>query len=300
AWTAALQRLRPDWTGALESDAAGGDTGLWVARFDEAEPPPAVSPVPTLPAAHGPAPEQWLYKPCFVRQSPPRTPETASAGTWIVFEDEPAAAPQGVIADPDGSPIRVIPGQVYEPLSASSYRVRPTSSADLRALLQALIPQSRGPLRMLFQWRLRDGDERFYSMLALAQAVGQEVTGQCSIAVVTRGLFAVTGAEVLDPYESLVAAVAKVLPREQWNCACRVIDLEEDSAKSADTCKWVSQLAASPDGPSLVAIRAGQYWTPWYSPLTAQHAQPLPPRLRREGTYVIFGGLGGVGFSIAR
>ena len=297
AWQAALERLRPSRLAALESEASGGDTGLWVAQFNEPAPgaAPAVSAVAKLLGNRELGPEQWLYKPCFIRQAPPRTIEPAAPGTWIVFEDEAARVTIG-----GESPlIRVVPGPGYEQLGADSYRVRPTSAADLAALLNTLVPRLQGQPRMLFTWRL-DGDARFYSMLALAQAVSQEVTGPSTIAVITRGLYDVTGAEALEASESLVAAVAKILPREHWSCTCRVIDLVEDGVASADTWKLVGQLASATDGLPLAAIRAGQYWTPWYSPVNAQHTGAATQRLRREGTYVIFGGLGGIGFSIAR
>ena len=67
AWRGALQRLRPSRLAALESEDIGGDTGLWVAGFDEPQPAPVE---PLLARQSGP--DEWLYKPCFIRQAPPR------------------------------------------------------------------------------------------------------------------------------------------------------------------------------------------------------------------------------------
>jgi len=299
AWRGALESLQPTSLVALESDAAGGDTGLWVASF--AAPPTVAAPESAVESlrTHESGPDQWLYKPCFIRQSPPKASGSTAAGTWIVFEDNHAEPLNVAIPGPDTLVIRVTPGPACESLSASAYRVRPASVTDLGGLLKAVVPRLLGPLRMVFAWRLGDGaSARFHSLLALAQAAGQELTNQYTIAVVTRGLYDVTGAEPLDASEALVAAVAKVVPREQWSCVCRVVDIEGGAGDG--TWERVGELAAASDGPPLVALRAGQYWIPWYSPVSAQHTPAVTQRLRREGTYVIFGGLGGLGFSIAR
>ncbi|MGA8499292.1 MAG: SDR family NAD(P)-dependent oxidoreductase [Xanthobacteraceae bacterium] len=310
AWRAALDRLRPSATVEFHEDH-GGDTALWVSRFDEAARPHTQSSSVAALTERETSPDEWLHKPCFVRQPRPNRGVPASRGTWIALVDSEQERPDPLLADfrREFRVISVYPGSSFARLGETSYRVNPTSLDDLRAFFIAVRDELPERFDILFSWRLSQEGERegipenhrrFYSMLALARAIGEEVAGKCAITVLTRGLHFVTGAERLEPLEALVAAAAKIVPREYWNCTCRVIDVDDRDALGAETRTMIKGLATAPDGPPSLAVRGGSHWIPWYSPVSVLHAQAVPQRLRREGSYVIFGGLGGLGFSIAR
>jgi 3-oxoacyl-(acyl-carrier-protein) synthase/SAM-dependent methyltransferase/NADP-dependent 3-hydroxy acid dehydrogenase YdfG/acyl carrier protein len=301
SWLAMLKRLAPTVVASITSPTDGGDTGAWIAQFAEPGKASEAVVVKDVLADREASPEQWLYKPCFIRKTPPRAAQTESPGTWVVFTDGDSSFEASMLAalGDEARVLRVYPGDAYAQLTPSAYRVRPTSSDDLRALLAAIGPRLTGQVRILFAWRL-DGDaRRFYSMLALAQALGPAISSACTIVVVTQGLHLVMGNESLNPAESLVSAAAKIIPREYWNCECRVLDIEESARTVADTWTQIRRLATEASGPPFAAIRGGNYWIPWYAPVSALRAQQPAQRLRKEGVYVIFGGLGGLGFSIA-
>jgi acyl transferase domain-containing protein/acyl carrier protein len=129
------------------------------------------------------------------------------------------------------------------------------------------------------------------------------------VEIITRGMNEVTGSEELIPQNAMLRAPAMVAPQEHPGITCRIIDtddlgqaLEEIRTEPADT---------------LVAYRRGRRWLPTYekvalsSPLPATaspswgegqgEGRPLAQNpFRKNGVYLLTGGLGGVGMVLAR
>ena len=67
----------------------------------------------------------------------------------------------------------------------------------------------------------------FFSLLALAQALGEEfVTEPVALQVLTTGLHAIDGGDVVDPDKALVIGPIRVIPKELPNVSCISIDIE--------------------------------------------------------------------------
>jgi NAD(P)-dependent dehydrogenase (short-subunit alcohol dehydrogenase family) len=100
----------------------------------------------------------------------------------------------------------------------------------------------------------------------------------------------VVGGDLTDPERAMVAGIARVLPLEAPQISVRHIDTDSTTAAAAE-------VAVTPSGEhgELVALRAGRRWAPDYAEV------PLPPEiaLREGGVYLITGGLGGIGITVA-
>ncbi|MEV4548942.1 SDR family NAD(P)-dependent oxidoreductase [Nonomuraea wenchangensis] len=253
--------------------------------------------------------EEWFSVPAW-RQEPVAPAGTAAlAGLRCLVFAGPAAGPllDGLRAA-GADVVHVVPGDAYGVGSDGTFTVRPGERDDYEALLAA----TGVPARVVHAWAL-DGapaatagqvtaaqDLGFHSLLALTQAMaGAERETPVHLDIVTAGTQGVTGGDVSRPEHATVAGITGVVPLEARWLTARHVDLE---AGPYDVGKVLAELAAEPvepeEGvpPSPVALRAGRRWVRAFAPV------PLPPQddpLRRHGVYVITGGLGGIGLTLA-
>jgi NAD(P)-dependent dehydrogenase (short-subunit alcohol dehydrogenase family)/acyl carrier protein len=114
--------------------------------------------------------------------------------------------------------------------------------------------------------------------------------------VLSSGLYKVHGDETVDPDNALLIGPCKTIPAEYSYIQCRNIDLNPDD----DGARLVSLLRQEPMRPRTghgIAYRKGYRWE--------QHFEPakLPPaadQIRAGGVYLITGGMGGIGLTLAR
>ena len=176
----------------------------------------------------------------------------------------------------------------------------------------------------------RNLEHGFYSVFFLAQALGDEnVPRPLHITVVTTGMQQVRDEALRYPEKATVLGPIKVMPRELPGVTCSTIDLDLTTAeapllqellttmmrtgierlngKPAKVASPVEQavellerdLLAEP-GNSLIAYREGRRYVQEYQRhLLAATAHEVPAPLRERGVYLITGGLGGIGVTIA-
>ena len=122
---------------------------------------------------------------------------------------------------------------------------------------------------------------------------------------VTAGALAVSGLPPRSPEQALALGPARVIPRELPGVQARLVDLDPDD-EPATVADWLRAEAASdaawadPLPSPVVAWRQGQRWVRRCAP-AASPEPALPPglRLRHGGVYLITGGLGGLGLTLA-
>jgi NAD(P)-dependent dehydrogenase (short-subunit alcohol dehydrogenase family)/acyl carrier protein len=138
------------------------------------------------------------------------------------------------------------------------------------------------------------------------QALGkQEGEQPLEITLVSNNLLEVQGGEVLCPARATALGVGKVAPYEYPHMTFRYIDVvfPETGAQAYGTV--LAQLMAeilAQSSDSVVAYRGPYRWVPHIEPVSlavgVDEKQP-PLGLRQRGVYLITGGLGGIGLSIA-
>ncbi|MGF7174138.1 SDR family NAD(P)-dependent oxidoreductase [Azospirillum doebereinerae] len=115
--------------------------------------------------------------------------------------------------------------------------------------------------------------------------------------VVGSGLFQVTGADPLRPELAALPALAAVAAQEYAHLTGRVLDAGE--TVTADSVAAELRLPASDATAAVVALRGNQRWSPATEALPLD-GETLAGRLRPGGVYLITGGLGGIGHTLAR
>jgi acyl transferase domain-containing protein len=154
--------------------------------------------------------------------------------------------------------------------------------------------------RCLFD-RQRENDV-FFSLVFLAQAIGKlGISSPMTINVVSSAVHSVIGNEPLAPEKALTLGPVHVIPLEYPSIRCRHIDLAvEDSCPLGQrTSHWLMNEINSSVADTVVAYRHGYRWTRIIEPIESA-SSIMPVTLRRNGHYLVTGGLGGIGFAFAR
>lgn len=284
--------------------------------------------IPAAPAGDIPAlPERqseerdWFYLPSWKRVAAlAREPLRGEPLSWLVFEDNCGLAARlcAELRALGHFVCSVRRGERFAVCDVGAYTIDPARVDDLDALVADLL--RRGPfpgavLHLCSVTRIEDApvdlaaaeealELGLYSLTALARTMGDHrVTSPVALTVVANGMHPVTGDEPLAPEKTPLLGAVKVIPQEYPNISCRSIDIvlpaEPDDASWAELARRLAgDLTAPPAGPVL-AYRGRHRWAEVFEPYPLDDPGVPAPRLRERGTYLITGGLGGVGLSIA-
>jgi acyl transferase domain-containing protein len=107
--------------------------------------------------------------------------------------------------------------------------------------------------------------------------------------------------EPADPEAQLSLGPVLVLPSELPGLTMRTVDFDFEARGSdlPDFARAVVQEVQQGDGEPVVANRFGQRFVRRFDPVVLPPAREASVRLRRGGTYLITGGLGGIGLTLA-
>ncbi|HEU0078048.1 MAG TPA: SDR family oxidoreductase, partial [Longimicrobiaceae bacterium] len=246
----------------------------------------------------------------------PAAGEGAFRGRRVVIFGGDAAAPlAGRLRGAGAEAVRVEPGAEFRD-QGERLAVRPGAGGDYALLAAALRGRGwSGALHTLHLGSLEEpaaemdgaaaeaGMERgFFSALRWVQAQAEAgfLGDGSTVLAATRGAHAVLGSEDLRPWQATLGALLKVVPQEYPQARARCVDVEEEGWEEA-VLREAAQLLDGGEGPPETAWRGRRRWEPWFAALPAD--EPAPggaPGLREGGVYLITGGLGGIGLTLAR
>ncbi|MGE5340373.1 MAG: amino acid adenylation domain-containing protein [Candidatus Omnitrophota bacterium] len=265
----------------------------------------------------------WFYVPVW-QQSISKPLEPMETATWLVFmEDKPfdTALIDGLIRNQQ-QVIRVEIGDRFTSTGDNDdgthgrYTVNPKQTDDYDSLFQDLIALNRIPQKIIHMWNVTGPDtsrpelkeldafldKGFFSLLNIAQAIGRaHITDQIIIHVLTDNMMKVTGEEALFPEKALVVGAIKVIPLEYPNIKCRCVDMTLPACQSPQEYTVLNRLMAelaSDADEKYIAYRGKQRWVEVFRPFKLEQSNRIT-RFKEKGVYLITGGFGGMGFSIA-
>ncbi|MFD5823953.1 SDR family NAD(P)-dependent oxidoreductase [Lentzea sp. NPDC060358] len=239
----------------------------------------------------------WAHLPGWRQAAPVPAASRRDGATCLLLSD--GALGQEVASRLDALGVEV----VFAP-SNGTWRTDPARYHELFADLSA---QDRSPDLVVHLWpfetagvahaldlaTVQDGQlTGLHSLLHLAQAIGAEKRHQpVRLLSVTRRAQPVLD-DLEHPEHATVASAIKVIPRELPRVSATAVDVDAASAGLAD--RLVAELLA-PASPVEVAYRGRQRFERDYRPLPLEPARTPRP----GGVYLICGGLGGIGLSLA-
>lgn len=234
---------------------------------------------------------------------------------WLIFHDRCGigAALANWLRAHDQQVIGVSPGTSYARSDAQHFSLRPDQSADYAALFADLADRQQLPDQIVHLWTVTPADELgqatdeldsilahgFYSLMALAQALGSYELKHCRINIISTGVQEVTGSEELCPAKATLLGPCQVIPQEYEQLSSRSIDIVLPGTNGAFD-SAIERLALElliPDAPQILALRGPHRWVQSFEPVPI--ATPLHSPLREGGVYLITGGLGNMGLALA-
>ena len=251
--------------------------------------------------------------------------------TWLVFSDDAGVADK-VVARLRGAGHKVTtlrPGDSFHRHDAESYTLAPEAGAGgYEALLAGLAADDRLPGRIAHFWLVTRGEtfrpgssffdrnmvHGFDSLFHLAQAIGgADLPAGCHLSVITTGAAQLRDEPLSYPEKACIAGPVGVIPREFPGLTAASLDIElpqrdcarrwclgPNPAPAGDdslTNRLLEDLLAAPAN-TVAAYRGARRMVRGLKPVTLG-AQDAPVWVQ-GGTYLITGGFGGIGLSVAR
>ncbi len=262
--------------------------------------------------------QDWFWRPCWQPTPMPATPIGETRGDTLLFggnDDitntlalELAARGQRVIVVAKGTSF------------FADDRLATVCTGDLThaaRLIAHLVQSGFTPSRLVHLWPLTSAGAsdtatpEFASRLETAQKeylwVADFLSQSARIAPHTLAslTFAVPAVHKLspddktDPTGALLLGLASALPHEAA-VTCKLVDLDSQlcAAPAACAATLLAELGCN-DAASVIAYRGGIRWQRTLQPFQQPYLATADQVLREHGTYVITGGLGGIGLELA-
>jgi acyl transferase domain-containing protein/acyl carrier protein len=267
----------------------------------------------------------WYYIPSWKRSF--LDANTASTGRaaesmetrWLLFLDGCGLGERLAerLAGQGHEVVKVAAGDSFVGMGDCEFRIDPGRPHDYDALLDRLQAAKKMPARVVHLWSLRrdfgspftaeavekNGEKEFYSMLYLMQAVGKkQFSREIHLAAVTNNMQEVVGGESLCPASATLVGLMRTIPREYFHVRCKSIDIDLSDPAFLEDGGLVDQLCLelSVDfNGEVIAYRRGFRWLQVFEPITMAGLGKETMPLRRQGVYLVTGGLGGIGLVLA-
>jgi NAD(P)-dependent dehydrogenase (short-subunit alcohol dehydrogenase family)/acyl carrier protein len=277
----------------------------------------------------------WFYVPVW-EQAPlaalfgDETGETESRA-WLIFLDDRGIG-QGLARElkrdnPRRPVVTIKKGSRFQRLETGCYMINPGQPGDYDALLRSLREDEQTPARIIHAWGVTGHEpaagenplEHFgqtrehllYSLLYMVQAIGgQNITAPLYLTVITDNMQEVTGGEALCPGKAVALGAIKSIPLEYPNIRCRGIDIQVQEVQEERLLKELyrelqdfqkrGQAKKDPYDVEIAALRGSYRWKQTFRPLRLEKPAAPAARIKENGVYLITGGFGGMGFTLAQ
>lgn len=267
------------------------------------------------PIPDGPGAQRWrIAEVTWVRDSArPAVPESGGSGVVLLPDDpDQAMTVQTLLQRAGLRGQRVIDSRPSP--DAGRPAIDPTDPAAWSARLDQAVDTGAGPVALVHAAlttpgltagsagtspsdRLTDTITTVTAALRAASAFQRRTGRPTRLVLLGSHLIDVTGGDRVDPHGAALTALMRTAAQEAPAVTCQVIDLGSRPAPDA-----VVAALSRADLP-LQAVRGVARWVPRLAPVregTGTVSAPSAPRLRHGGTYLVTGGLGGIGLVVAR
>jgi acyl transferase domain-containing protein/acyl carrier protein len=268
---------------------------------------------------------EWFYRPTW-RESKLRphtlTKVSKTGSRWLIFADDLgfAAATTTQLLHAGEQVITIKAGDKFRRHNENLFEIRINETADYDNVIKQLREEGRLPGKVAHFWSVtpaaepqagteledfaRYQDLGYYSLLAVVQAFGKQfILDPLDIVVVSSNMQPASGDEPLCPPKSTLLGPCKGIPQENPHMICRSVDVFMPAEGPWFEKSLVNLLAdelLSEPADAAVSYRKGLRLVQDFVSLKVDALGDGETRLRRNGVYLITGGLGGVGLVLAR
>ena len=275
-------------------------------------------------------PAEWGYRPAWLPRYAACDIDVAGdlseapLQTWLMFADD-AGLIDGVadrLRAAGHTVVTVKPGDTFARVDDMDYIISPERGREsYDALVSDINTRNLVPDRIIHGWMItrdqsfrpgssffhRVQEQGFYSLFFLAQAIGGEDLGtDIHISVVSAGAAQRKDEPLPYPEKATIAGPARVIPREFPNLTVATLDLDIGAptgkgriAQSDRLVAHIIEEALAEPGNCTALVRDGKRYELTYKPAKLGDAEHDPVPLRDGGVYLITGGFGGIGLTLA-
>ena len=188
--------------------------------------------------------------------------------------------------------------------SGSRFSIDPPQRGDYERLWREIAALDLHPTGLINLWTMRGVDApAFDSLMLLLQTARAQRQRFAQIEIVADRLEQILDEPVEQVERAEVIGLARVIPTEFAGAQCRIIDIQVGDSRSgaADVNRVAGQIASevqSPGGGATAAYRGAARWQKGWMPVPLREPSAVP--FKTGGVYLITGGIGGIGYTIAR
>ncbi|BAY25364.1 AMP-dependent synthetase and ligase [Calothrix sp. NIES-2100] len=210
--------------------------------------------------------------------------------------------------------ITVAPGEDFQKINRSHYTIAPGAAKDYQLLMESLAADNIMIGQILHLWTyekyigeiksidtLEQAQEHsIYSLLFLTQALAkvQGADNSVQLLFISSHIQSIVADDPIAYEKSAVLGLLKTIPQELPWLNCRHIDLP--FAEVVINGDYIFQEMQVSSKEREVAYRNGQRFVPRLEKVDWSNAPKSSITFKQGGTYLITGGLGGIGIEIAR
>ncbi|MDP4174896.1 MAG: SDR family NAD(P)-dependent oxidoreductase [Bacteroidota bacterium] len=259
--------------------------------------------------------EDWFYTPSWKRKNVILKP-LIKKQKWLIL-----AAKDEIIDDfmkdelfkDDQIVTTAYSGKSFKRIDETSFVVNPRGEEDLRKLLETMKNEDTFPENILVLWNIdrADYDEvssvekqdesymGYYSLVTLAKALSQfNLKDPINISSVTLNMFDVADNDISQPEERTIIGPVNVIPQEYPSLKCKIIDLENTNYNESLIRSILNEVVYDPKD-RIVSCRGKYKWVQSFESFQITTGKTASESLlRKNGVYLITGGLGRIGFKL--
>jgi acyl transferase domain-containing protein len=252
-------------------------------------------------------PGDWLYEPTWARGHGAKDGGRLE-GTWLLLAQPGrlSKAVERAVTAAGASAVMVEPGVKMQRLGPRRFRVRPGVKEDLAALLKEVREGGgdvRGALHLWLIEKVSRDPVRlgYHALVTLAATLQPTPAAPAFVLVGTDGGASVLDERVHHPEAALAIGPVITLPTEVPGLRMRIVDLPVGNGRETveSAARDLVAEAATPDGENVVARRQGCRWVRRVERISAPKPSAADLPVRRQGAYLVTGGLGGIGLTLA-
>lgn len=256
-----------------------------------------------------------LYLPYWEISNFPPMVDLEKNDTWLIFSDQSEFS-KNIITDliaKNQKIISVTRGDTFQKIENYYFTINPKTKDDYHKLYESLHKSNITPTRIIHCWSLTNDAKQsshhlsknihthgFLSLILISQEFFQN-NKNLSFTIVTNYTTKVTSKDIIDSEKSSLIAACLTIPQEYPGISCQIVDADENFLKnSSDGTRVIinESYFLSKTNDYLIAYRKDNRFTKGFKPLL-NSMNIKKSHFKKNGTYLITGGLGKIGTKIA-
>ncbi len=262
----------------------------------------------------------WFYQPAWDSSTAitytPKETDAALSVVCFVNENSHSQSLLSKLSEWNLNCYSIVAGDSYKKISEFEYQINPTSEQDYTAVFKAIEKTAANKIsHVVHGWNIDNGEssfdntdgvmeKSFNSLLFIARYfAANEPDNETQVSVICNYSQQVSAELIKSPLKSTMQGPVKVMTQEINNLSCKMIDVDFDISQQWKKqeqleliCADILQQTEDED----IAYRGTHRFVRSYKSLAVTDEESTAPVLQKGGSYLITGGIGGIGYELAQ